>query len=230
MQVWKVVESVDAVGGPEKVSKDGSHTRGPTKPGRYTLTPKMQFLSTGPRSWPLSSIRWGTPIRWDLAKDDVFYNERGRWHSVRQRVFDGDRSVWVIDSLEQLLSQYQYGAGVREYPKTWIFNDFGHVTYLLLDHGEHEIDDFIHSTPDDEYRTAHRLPVQLCESHGCVHVKPAVLDEMASKGYLKGGVHFVVHKFGELPARTIIPMKGSRRFELHFYPSARKIFVYGSGI
>lgn len=228
--MWKIIDSFDAVGGPEQTVKEGKHTRGPTRPGRFTLTPKDQFVST---IWEYSRIRWGTPIRWDFVKDDVLFSEGGRWHSVRQRVFNGS-TARVIETLQSSLRNY--GAKGNETPNTWVFNDFGHVTYYLfedrdgdgtLDHGEWKIDDFLHTTPDNEYQTAHGLPVVLLESHGCVHIKPNTIDEMARKGYLRGGVHFIVHKFGEWPPGQIAPMKGSRRFELHFFPSARKIYVYG---
>jgi hypothetical protein len=232
--MWKIIESYDAVGGPKQASRDGGHTKGPTRSGRYTLTPKTQFLST---VWPFSRIRWGTPIRWDSAHDDVLYNERGHWRSVRQTVFNGNPREPVIASLQALLRQY--GGTGFEQPNTWIFNDFGHVTYFLfedrdgdgkLDHGERIIEDFLHTTPDNEFQTAHGIPIELGESHGCIHIKPAAMDEMAQRGYLKAGVHFMVHKYGEQANSTIVPMKGSRQFELHFYPTASKIFVYAPGI
>jgi L,D-transpeptidase-like protein len=80
---------------------------------------------------------------------------------------------------------------------TWDRNDFGKWSWNLT-RGGRRTAYYLHTTPDDEENTAKGLPVQLLNSHGCVHVRPADRDKMEYKKYLKKGTVVIVHKYGEV--------------------------------
>lgn len=228
----------DAKGGPDRSFKDpdGRHAGGRTHAGKYVLHHKGQHVST---SWPMSTIKWGTPIKPDLANKDVLYEEHGKWLSVRKKLMTVSKAVVPsMDILTAVMQVYEQMSGKLELPATWVFNDFGHATwYMFKDKdgdgkltrkaGEKIHNEFIHTTPPTEYQYAHRLPVVLETSHGCIHVKPSDIDEMSRKGYMKGGTVFVVHKYEDKPVITLKPMPAkAHRFSLHFFPGLNQIVVY----
>jgi hypothetical protein len=53
---------------------------------------------------------------------------------------------------------------------------------------------FIHTTPKDE---AASQPLDLQQSHGCLHIRPKERDTMIEKGYLTEGVRVVVKRYEE---------------------------------
>ncbi len=125
--------------------------------------------------------------------------------------------------------------GVEAIPKTWVFNDFGHMTcYLYRDlnknsrrdtnepiHGE-----FIHTTPIDEASVRRGLAVQLVQSHGCVHVKPNDIDTMIRRGFMAKNNVVVVHRYYEVGIPFGRPTHGFHApFELHFLPGAHRLCV-----
>ena len=236
----KPVAVYDAMGGPDTPFTDpgGKHSGGPTHPGKYTLHSATQHVSS---SWPYSRIVWGAPLKEDPATNDVLYQDRhGKWHSVRARVFDGNKSVNVPDELKDV--NFRYISGRYELPATWIFNDFGHTTWYMFKDldgdgklnpkkGEKIHNEFIHTTPKNEFQSKEDpKSVVLEHSHGCVHVKPLDIDEMKAKGYLKAGNLFIVHKGTDKPAVTVAAedaAKKYKRYELHFFPGLNQIVVYG---
>jgi hypothetical protein len=153
----------------------------------------------------------------------------GRW----QRVSDLTGGATKKD----VLDYYQDLYFIRRLPATWVFNDFGHLTcYMFKDrNGNNRLDptagesihgEFFHTTPPDEADTALRRPVNLQESHGCIHLKPLELDEMVRRGYMRKGVKVVVHQYSELFAK--FPSgRGTGPYELHFFPKLRSLVVVG---
>ena len=107
-----VVAKYDAVGGPA-ASKPGSdgHRMGPTDDGNYVVAYCGRHKSRRYAYW--SAIRWGTPIKEKAGK--IYYLERKRWRLAPPTKTE------VLDLHEEL-------TGKRVIPKTWIFNDFGHMT------------------------------------------------------------------------------------------------------
>jgi hypothetical protein len=122
-------------------------------------------------------------------------------------------------------------------PDTWIFNDFGHITWYMVQANAHEApgskpkihNEFIHTTQRNEYQTSHHSRVVLEYSHGCIHIKPHDIDEMALKGYLKVGNLFIVHKYNEKPSIKINSTVAGKysRFQVHFFPGLEQIVVCG---
>lgn len=121
-------------------------------------------------------------------------------------------------------------------PDKWLFNDFGHQTCYFfkdvnkkfrLDKKEHIHSEFIHTTPTNEAETAKGEHVLLEYSHGCIHIKPKDIDDMIAKNYLKKGNLLIVHSYDR--AAPIDPVQSGRNpFEVHFYPRASQILIFGA--
>lgn len=134
----------------------------------------------------------------------------------------------------------------REIPDKWIFNDFGHTTVKYYrdanqnhrqDHTEAErtLSDFIHTVPNQEMlywlnqQADAGLRMPLTESHGCVHVLPAEIDEMVQGGFLSIGGTFVVHSYTEQSKGSFREASAELRTntrEVHFFPKEKQISVY----
>jgi hypothetical protein len=121
-------------------------------------------------------------------------------------------------------------------PKSWVFNDFGHITCYFykdkntnrrLDRDEQIHREYFHTTPDDEAKTAAGKPVVLQESHGCIHLKPNDSDFMISMGYFKQGNLVIVHPYSDTVPAWVQDSTGVKPFEVHFFPGARKVVVTG---
>jgi hypothetical protein len=122
-------------------------------------------------------------------------------------------------------------------PNKWVFNDFGHLTVYLyrdrnnngrMDGNERIHGEFIHTTPGNEAEEAQGDDVVLGESHGCVHVKPADLDDMVNRRFLKNGRVVVVHRYAESRIPYARPKIGhGAPYEVHFYPGLRQMCVVG---
>jgi hypothetical protein len=128
--------------------------------------------------------------------------------------------------------------GSYSLPKTWVFNDFGHITcYFYKDkNGNRRLDrdlgeqihrEYFHTTPDDEADMAAGKAVALQESHGCIHLKPNDIDMMISKGYFKQGNLVVVHPYGDTVPDWTQNSAGVKPFEVHFFPGVKKVVVTG---
>ena len=257
------IASYDAKGGDPKNAKpvkdkDGKHSAGLTTAGKYQLHHSGKHVSN---SWNCSKIRWGVPIKESPAGDDVLFEDPpGHWQSVRKRVLGDSERFRNVDVIGGLLRIYEQIAPncPAKLPSTWVFNDFGHVTWYMVHAGgsgdkaaaakakapeagspwstrplmtnKSKIhNEFIHTTQRNEYQTTHHEAVMLEYSHGCIHVKPRDIDEMAEKGYLKAGNFFIVHKYNEKPQVKMNTAAATKyhRFQLHFFPGLEAIVIYG---
>lgn len=217
----------EAVGGPLTTSRDGKHTAGPTTAGTFTLERQARHVS---QSWPWSKLAWGTPIKASPSDRDVLYkNHAGHWLSLR--------ALWglpaTFDTLAAVVAEwrsYQTRSGVpdvhADLPPAWYFNDFGHATWYMVNAKGHRNPAFIHTSPFDEYLSAHGKEVKLEHSHGCIHVKPHDIDEMMKAGYLKAGTRVVVHRYTARPHIKLEPaFRGRGRYEIDFFPGVNKLII-----
>jgi hypothetical protein len=221
-----IVDRYLGAGGPAEVRTglDGFEA-GPTDAGTFVIASTGQHSSARYPTW--SKIRWGSPLR--VAPDGhVEVLHEGQW-----RRLDSFPNAPSVDDLKQ---RYLELYGEEEVPKTWVFNDFGHLTVYYfkdlnrnrrLDGREAIHGEFIHSTPDNEAQEAQGRSPELAESHGCIHALPSNLDEMKRKGYLERGNTLVVHAYSEeAPLDTPIE-PGKPPFEVHFYPGAQHFVIFG---
>ena len=128
------------------------------------------------------------------------------------------------------------------FPTFWNMNDFGRVTvkYFKDTNGNRKLDgkeallsDFIHTTPYDEMETIlsktikPAYPMTLGESHGCIHMVPAVLQEWIAKKILAVGSTLEVHPYSDKKVLASFERTTGRvGKEVHFYPHAEKIVLY----
>lgn len=252
------IKEYDAHGGPKKKEryKGDDYAATPTNAGRFVVHAIEKHVSNQRYFW-FSGIPWGAGLRNinDVIYVDVKNNNH--WVKLSQVVpqwLKSEHSERAIAS--KLKSRWYFlnilpdgSSGImdgRDLPDKWLFSDFGHssVKYFvdtnhdgIKDYGEKLMSDFIHTTPNDEATTAYNLhrmptrramPINLQESHGCIHVKPADLDLMVGAGYLKKGVSIVVHSYNEKTApATIKPDPYTRgQYEVHFFPGIFKIVIY----
>jgi len=216
----------DAVGGPalEHTGADG-YSAGPTDEGSYIMAGAWkQSKSKLYPAW--STLAWGTPLRENTDGSISVYVD-GKW----QPLFN-----FTKVTRDEIKEMYYQLYGKSEIPKTWVFNDFGHLTTYYfkdknnnkkLDKGERIESELIHTTPPDEANTALGIKVELSESHGCVHVKPRDIDEMVARGYIAKGNAFVVHSYSEKTPTDIPCADAKAPFEVHFFPGPKKIYVFG---
>lgn len=69
----------------------------------------------------------------------------------------------------------------------------------------------------------------LGESHGCIHMKPADIDDMMSRRLLKKAVLVIVHRYAESRIPFMKPKVGhAPPYEIHFYPGVRQICAVGT--
>jgi lipoprotein-anchoring transpeptidase ErfK/SrfK len=80
--------------------------------------------------------------------------------------------------------------------KVWERNDFGKWAFNVR-RGGRRTPYYIHTTPEDEYATAHGLAFSLAQSHGCIHIRPADRDTMITEGYLAAGTRIEVKGYKE---------------------------------
>jgi hypothetical protein len=226
-----VVDIYEAVGGPEKPGKDEyGLPYGPTDAGTYV------FHGCGPHSSPTykkwSTIPWGSKLK--FLNGEILVKYKGKW--IRPQ--DINR---FGPTTQEILNQHYKppalgGLGLTDFPSKWVYNDFGHTTCKFfrdvnknrkLDKGEHIHSEYVHTTPDNEAQFAKGEKVELYESHGCIHVKPADIDDMIHKGYMRKGNSAKVHKYNEKPVSLAVSSSGKPPFEVHFYPGAQKIYIVG---
>lgn len=221
-----IVMRVEAVGGPAASSEDSQgFEQGPTNAGTYAIAYCGQHSSRRYPAW--SSVPWGSQLRKELT-GTLSVMVEGRWRPLSD--------FTTVTETDIIAYNYQL-YGDAKLPATWIFNDFGHVTCYyfkdLNDDGklnpsrESIEGEFIHTTPVDEAMAARGQPVILTESHGCIHVKPADIDSMIAKDYLKKGNPMVVHGYTDpLPAYPT-DANGKPPFEVHFYPGSKTMLILG---
>jgi hypothetical protein len=221
-----IVASFDAVGGPSKISKEpDGYWAGPTDAGNYRVSHCGKHSSPSYPDW--SKIRWGSEIKEVGGELQVMHD--GKWQALKVL----SPRVTKQDIKQRNLDLY----GKYEVPKSWVFNDFGHMTcYFFKDLNRNKRFDrktetihkeYFHTTPDDEASAEAGKPITLTKSHGCIHIKPKDIDAMIKAGYFAGGNRVVVHRYDEkLPAWTGDPGAGAP-FEVHFFPGAHKVVVTG---
>jgi hypothetical protein len=103
----------------------------------------------------------------------------------------------------------------------------------LNKNGRHDLNEpvhnqMFHTTPENEFQTAHGLPVLLASSHGCIHLKPKDIDEMISKGYLKTGNVVYSYDYGFKPLSTSNIETGGPPYTINFFPGIKKLYVKGT--
>lgn len=222
-----IVATYDGVGGPRTSSTFGDgYEGGPTDAGTYILLYCGKHSSRRYAAW--SKIRWGSKLREQGGK--VYVRHKGRWRSL---------SSLTPVTRDQIIEYHKDLYGTAKLPERWVFNDFGHVTcYFFKDRngnrrfdrsaGERVHGEFFHTTPPDEAATVQGRPVKLTESHGCIHVKPAEIDEMIKKGYMKRGNSIVIHAYNEGLPTLQTDGNATAPYAVHFYPGVKKIVVIGS--
>jgi hypothetical protein len=219
--------SFDAVGGPaiSSMGADG-FPRNPTSAGTYRVSHCGQHSSKRYAGW--STFRWGSAVKEE--GDAVLVSHDGKWVDIRTVGLDR----------ESVRQTYKALYGQNIVPKTWVFNDFGHMTcYLYRDRNNNRHRDenepihgeFIHTTPDDEASVdgvsiRNHLKIELVESHGCIHVKPLDMDRLIDRGFLARNTLVVVHPYSVLAVPIGRAVHGYRKpYSLHFLPGAAKLLV-----
>lgn len=222
-----VVATFDAVGGPAALSKaDDGYYAGPTDAGVYRVALCGKHSSPSYPDW--SKIRWGSEIKEEGGA--IFVKHDGRWQDLK--ILSPRLSKQTI--MDRNLELY----GTYTLPKTWVFNDFGHMTcYFYKDRNnngrldrqldEHIHAEYFHTTPDDEAVSAAGGTVNLGPSHGCIHLKPKDIDAMIGNGYFKPGNKVVVHSYTTAMPAWVNDSTGVGPFEVHFFPGSKKVIVSG---
>ena len=229
------VTEYSAHGGPlQEVMGDDKQPKSQTTPGRFIIHSISKHVSYGKyAAW--SGVAWGTPIKRTGDTTEVEIN--GKWIKLTSvnaswsQYKDQQEMVtkWIQDRYTELYK-------TNTFPVKWVFNDFGHISVKYfkdlnnnrkLDGKERILGDFIHTTPDDEALTVMKKPIELAESHGCIHVRPHDIDTLITTGYLKVGNVIEVHPYSDaLIQDTLWRNSFISRFEVHFFPKLFKLVVY----
>ncbi|WP_046244510.1 hypothetical protein [Hymenobacter terrenus] len=242
----------DAKGGPEKATyyEGDSHEATPTQTGRFIVARVEKHIS--PKKYMWSAVPWGTPLRVNAA-GTVEVQLHGRWQPLTDmptwKAQYGNDQVGVRVDIENSYKKMitplkKHLKDVGTIPKTWIFNDFGHVAVKYFedlnhngrqDSNEKPSNDFIHTTPYDELytwfnaTTAWHVDINLAPSHGCIHLRPVEIDKLLSSGYLKPGASLEVHSYAARHQKLFTVNSKARRHartEVHFFPGEHKLVVY----
>ena len=216
----------EATGGPStpRMGRDGFMMT-PTPAGRYRVAGCARHSSTGRyKAW--SMFRWGSPMKDEGGK--VFVMHDGKWTDV---AVVGITRAEILDSCWKLYR-------LRTVTPTWVFNDFGHITCYLYrdtnnnarqDANERTLSEMLHPDPVNEARAFWEMPAKLDVSHGCVHLKPADIDDMINRKYMRKNNLVVVHPYSEM--RISYGKDSSNHqppYELHFYPGLQLMIVLGT--
>lgn len=195
MDGGKVIARYEAWGGPSTIGTDPRMPEEPTTAGMYVIDQAHPYRTP---TWPMSSLKWGTPLRDMPTKNDVWYQVAGgEWASVSK-----DHGISRAEILE--LNQALYG--LSRVPVRWVFNDFGPLAIRwfkdlngnrLLDGAERLSGQIFHTTPENEAEHALGKPILLGPSHGCTHLKPPDRDKLFHQGAFKPKTLFVVHRYHE---------------------------------
>jgi hypothetical protein len=190
----KVVLRSEAWGGPSARVHDANMDATPTTPGRYLIYREESYIT---RTWPWSSIRWGTKLQDKLS--DVWYQLNvNTWASLLK-----DKGI----SRQQVIDQNFRLYGQKRVPDSWVFNDFGPIAirYFVDRNGNGRFDqgketlmgEMFHTTPDNEAQSRRGQPLVMTESHGCIHLKPPDRDLLKKEGAFEYGTPFIVHDYSE---------------------------------
>jgi hypothetical protein len=252
------IREFDAHGGPSQKIQgvNDKYAATPTTPGRYVIKTIEKHISTS-RYSAYSGLPWGAGLKIINKVVYVDRDNNGRWLKLTSvlpvwKSLKSEDAVTadILDYWRRLTYAHSASGDVWLYgssqPDRWLFSDFGHISIKyfadrnhngIMDKGETVMGDFIHTTPNDEAVTyynknahgnATRYQVNLAESHGCIHVKPADVDVMIGSNYLKKGQGIVVHKYDDkIMPSSLKPDQYTRPgFEVHFFPGLFKIAVY----
>ncbi|ANH82367.1 hypothetical protein A8C56_16605 [Niabella ginsenosidivorans] len=237
-QLQRITE-IDAHGGPVAKYKDrGGNEATPTRAGRYIIGLIDQHVTQG-SAYPFSRVPWGAALR--TGKDGAMeVNMNGGWKKLSavvktSKYFKTEKEL--TDYLKDYYASFKYKDG-KALPDRWVFNDFGHITIKyfrdlngdrVLNKGrETFMSDFIHTTPYDEaYTAVGKKDFVLEESHGCIHLRPADIDSLISKRYLKRGNTIEIHPYTDKVVPTLLMRKEAKPFfEFHVFPGINKAAVY----
>ncbi len=233
----------DAHGGPE--TEDKKEKKTPTRAGRYVVCSISKHISYGQYGF-FSGVPWGTPLRLSLGKLQLQVN--GTWTnftsygSFKKYAGSDANEKTIIATLQEQYTQYKNSIADKSLltdaeqkatlPATWIFSDFGHITIKYfkdldgnykMNGKETPMSDFIHTTPYDEFSTAHQQPFDLGPSHGCIHIRPEDIDSFITLGYARPGNVIEVHPYTQTIADISMERPtGKPPFEIHFYPGVKR--------
>lgn len=200
-------EHIIAAGGPPKAFKlgeQGGHSYEPTPAGKYTLGPQ-QHVTT--KSWAYSVIPWGAALRlndgeaewqdasgkWRIATGPKGEVTKARWEFVQ-------RSKGVTKSFNDIVEEVRDnfltpGRGLL-LRSTYKLNDFGKWGWNLRLNG-HPTAYYIHTTDANEREEESGDPIDLKNSHGCIHIAPKDRDFLITQGVLVAGASFEVRRYDE---------------------------------
>jgi hypothetical protein len=194
-----------ACGGPRQGSPDRGHTAGPTPAGQYTLGPRHHHVT---KNWPNSCIPWGATIR-RAENEEVEFDDGSGWKPAtgdgapmnkalrRSRILSGETVNATSIRLEAREAfDINPDNPTGRLVSVWERNDFGKWAFNLRRQGQ-GTPYYIHTTPEDEYATAHNHAFSLAQSHGCIHIRPNDRDRMMGEGYLAAGIRLDVRGYAE---------------------------------
>jgi hypothetical protein len=147
----------------------------------------------------MSQIPWGTGIV--RGPDDTVLYET---HSLQTRYRTLKDAYGRPLSASEVEQEYFALFGRAGFPSSWVFNDFGpwSVRYFRDNNGNNRLDpgeklsgEMIHTTPDNEGEAAQGKAVQLFESHGCIHIKPADRERFHQAGAFAKGNALVISRY-----------------------------------
>lgn len=196
----------------------------PTPAGRYRVAYCARHSSPRRyRTWSL--FRWGSEVKEEGGK--VLVKHDGKWTDVAVCGLNRDAIV-----------QYAYELyGRTEVPKKWVFNDFGHMTCYIYrdqnnnarqDPGEPTMGQMLHADPEGEALEWLSEPIKLEASHGCVHLKPADIDDMVKRKFMRKNNLVIVYPYSEMRishGRSSVSHRAP--YELHLYPGLQLMCVIG---
>ncbi len=169
-----LIEQYEAMGGPEVGGRgNDGFEEGPTDSGEYRIAYCKRHVSRRYPFW--SSVPWGADLKEEAG--EIWVKVRNTWERL---------SRYSPATKEDIAERHKELYRIRALPSSWVFNDFGHMTCYLykdrnrngkLDGQETIHGEFLHTTPETE--AAHKMGerVRLEPSHGCVHLKPADIDD-----------------------------------------------------
>ena len=210
-----------------------------TRAGRYVVGFIGKHVSGG--RWIYSTVPWGTPMLFKQAENTVYVQKNGKM--IKLSAYNSQWGQFsdakIFKALSDTYMNYYAAIHKKLFPTEWIFNDFGHVTikYFKDLNGDFQLNkketlhsDFLHTTQIDELTTTYNKtvssafakPINLVNSHGCIHVKPDSIDELISKGYLEKGSTIEIHPYQPalmVPNTIEITNANPKKsFEVHFFP------------
>ena len=211
MQGGSILADYPARGGPkETFIGEDRHTHSAIPPRAYVLGKAVQYTT---RNWPNSSIPWGARIR-RASNGEIEFDSGSGWQyatgSATAPMTEACHRLFVREErrppnpdesirLDEKARKY-FDVKPRKPTGTlvdvWQRNDFGEWAFSLQRDGT-KTGFFIHTTPDDEIATSNGQTVDLSESHGCIHMRPADRNEAKDKGYFKAGATLRVFGFDD---------------------------------